>query len=430
MDEKAHLEQAGHSAGPLAEAPILEGPHPPSPPILTGPFRWVLVAHGLAGFAFWAFYGTVFAEAAFRFHAGKTGMAVLGVSLSIPYILGSLLQGLVVDRWSPKWLAMIGYLAMACSIPLALVAESLPWLYASSFLVGAAFATIEPSRSALTGLLVDHAALVHANALLSVAFQLSLVAGTLGGGALLELSGADLVYTISLAAALLPVLAILRVPDVRQRGEQPSMSIRDLRAGARTAWHHPTLRVLLLVSALGWALINTFFVLEPLFVKETLHRGGTALLYLWSAHGAGALVGALLMTRFPRATGHEAVLVNVGVVTIGVGMLGYTGVGIYGVALASAAVQGAGFAILFPPMLALIQRVVIEEQRGRVTSVFVALQESMGLVSSVAVGVLAAAIVVRPTLVVGAGLLAVLGLAGLRAVLRMRGSQRDRIPAA
>jgi MFS family permease len=357
-------------------------------------------------------------------------MAVLGVSLSIPYILGSLLQGLVVDRWSPKWLAMIGYLAMACSIPLALVAESLPWLYASSFLVGAAFATIEPSRSALTGLLVDHAALVHANALLSVAFQLSLVAGTLGGGALLELSGADLVYTISLAAALLPVLAILRVPDVRQRGEQPSMSIRDLRAGARTAWHHPTLRVLLLVSALGWALINTFFVLEPLFVEETLHRGGTALLYLWSAHGAGALVGALLMTRFRRATGHEAVLVNVGVVTIGVGMLGYTGIGIYGVALASAAVQGAGFAILFPPMLALIQRVVIEEQRGRVTSVFVALQESMGLVSSVAVGVLAAAIVVRPTLVVGAGLLAVLGLAGLRAVLRMRGSQRDRIPTA
>jgi MFS family permease len=430
MDDGTHLEQAGHSAGPLAEAPILEGPHAPSPPILTGPFRWLLVAHGFAGLAFWAFYGTVFAEAAFRFHAGKAGMAVLGVALSIPYILGSLLQGLVVDRWSPKWLALIGYLAMAGSIPLALVAGSLPWLYASSFLVGVAFATIEPSRSALTALLVPHAALVHANAALSVAFQLSLVVGTLGGGALLDLSGADLVYALSLAAALLPVLAVLRLPDVRQRGERPSVSLGDLRTGARTAWRHPVLRILLLVSALGWALINTFFVLEPLFVKETLHRGGDALLYLWSAHGAGALIGALIITRVRRTTGREALLVNAGVVTIGVGMLAYTGIGIYRVALVGAAVQGAGFAMLFPPMLALIQRVVREDRRGRVTSVFVALQESTGLLSSVAIGVLAAIIVVRPTLVAGSVLLAALGAVGLRAAARVRGSEGERLPAA
>jgi MFS family permease len=430
MDDGIHLEQAGHSAGPLAEAPILEGPHVPSPPILAGPFRWLLLAHGFSGLAFWAFYGTVFAEAAFRFHAGKSGMAVLGVSLSVPFILGSLLQGVVVDRWSPKWLAVIGYLAMACSIPLALVAASLPWLFASSFLVGAAFATIEPSRSALTGLLVDHAALVHANALLSVAFQLSLVAGTLGGGALLELSGADLVYALSLAAALLPVLAVLRLPDVRQCGEQPSLSVRDLRAGGRTAWRHPLLRILLLVSVLGWFLINTFFVLEPLFVKETLLRGGNALLYLWSAHGTGALTGALVMTRVRRTTGREALLVNVGVVTIGAGMLGYAAIGIYWVALVSAAVQGAGFAMLFPPMLALIQRVVSEDQRGRVTSVFVALQESMGLVSSIAIAALASIIIVRPTLVVSALLLIALGAVGVRAVVRASRFEREHVAAS
>jgi MFS family permease len=430
MDDGAHLEQAGHSAGPLAEAPILEGPHPPAPPVVVGPFRWLLLAHGLSGLAFWGFYGTVFAEAVFRYHAGKSGMAVLGASLSIPFILGSLLQGLIVDRWSPKWLAFIGYVAMASSIPLALVAGSLPWLYASSFMVGAAFATIEPSRSALTGLLVEHPALVRANGALSVVFQFSLVVGTLGGGALLAAYGAGLVYTLSLAAALMSVLAVLRVPDVRQRGEQPSVSLRDLRTGARAAWHQPILRILLLVSALGWFLINTFFVLEPLFVKATLHRGGTALLYLWSAHGAGALAGALAMTRVRRTLGREALLVNVGVVTIGVGMLAYTGAGIYGIALAGAAVQGAGFAMLFPPMLALIQRIVREDQRGRVTSLFVALQESMGLLSSIAVGVLAAVIVVRPTLVVGAALLAVLGVVGIRAVVRVRGSERERAPAS
>jgi MFS family permease len=111
-------------------------------------------------------------------------------------------------------------------------------------------------------------------------------------------------------------------------------------------------------------------------------------------------------------------------------MLVYVGAGVYPVALAGAAVQGAGFAMLFPPMLALIQRVVSEDQRGRVTSVFVALQESMGLVSSIAIGVLAAVIVVRPTLLVGSVLLGLLGLLGLRAVARMRGSARERAAAA
>jgi MFS family permease len=430
MEDGTHLEQAGHSAGPLAEAPILEGPHEPYPPAPAGPFRWLLVANGFSGLAFWGFYGTVFAEAAFRFDAGKSGMAVLGASLSIPFILGSLLQGLVVDRWSPKWLALIGYAGMASSIPLALFAGSLTWLYASSFMVGAAFATIEPSRSALTGLLVDHSALVRANGALSVAFQLSLVVGTLGGGALLQVWGPDPVYALSLGAAVVPILAVLRVPDVRQKGEQPSIAIRDLRAGAATAWRHPLLRILLVVSALGWALINVFFVLEPLFVQGTLHRGGNALLYLWSAHGAGALAGAVVLTRVRRAVGHEARLANVGVAVIGVGMLAYTGVGDYWVALAGASLQGAGFAMVFPPMLALIQRVVSEGERGRVTSVFVALQETTGLLSSIAIGVLAAAIVVRPTLVVSAVLLALLGLAGLRAVVRVRGSRREPVTTA
>jgi MFS family permease len=426
--EETHLEQAGHSAGPLAEAPILEGPHPPAPPVFVGPFRWLLVAHGFSGLAFWGFYGTVFAEAAFRYHAGKSGMAVLGASLSVPFILGSLLQGVVVDRWSPKWLAFIGYLAMAASVALALAGGSLAWLYASSFMVGAAFATIEPSRSALTGLLVEHRALIRANGALSVAFQSSLVAGTLGGGALLRAWGADPVYALSLAAALVPVLAVLRLPDVRQRGEQPALSLRDLRNGAHTAWRHPLLRILLLVSVFGWFVINTFFVLEPLFVKETLHRGGSALLFLWGAHGAGALAGALVMTRLRGTTGHEATIVNAGVVSIAVGMLVYVGAGVYPIALVGAAVSGVGFAMLFPPMLALIQRVVSEDQRGRVTSVFVALQESMGLVSSIAIAALAAVIVVRPTLLVGAVLLGLLGLLGLRAVVR--GSARERVAAA
>ncbi len=412
--------------GPLAETPILVTGG--RAPVFTGPFRWLVLANGFGGLAFWGFFGTVYAEAAFRFDAGTSDMAVLGASLSLPFILGSLVQGLVVDRWSAKWLSFLGYLAVLASIVVAWNAASLGWLFASSFLVGAAFATIEPSRSVLTGLLVPPGSLVRANGAMSVSFQLSLLVGTLGGGALLQFREADTVYAASAAAALVPLVLVAVLPDVRQQGERPAMSIGDLRDGGRVAWHDRELRVLLLTTAGGWTLVNVFFVLEPLFVKQVLNGGGDALLYLWGAHGAGAFAGALALTRVRRGAGREAVMVTAGIAAVGLGMLTYVGVGRYPVALAAACVQGVGFALFFPPLLALIQRVVPEEQRGRVTSVFVALQESMGLLSSLSILVLGSLIVVRPTLIGTSTMLVVVGLAGLRSVLRLHAG-RERASA-
>ncbi len=416
MDPGEPLRELG-----LGEAEML-GHAPAEPgagPVFRGPFTWLVLAHGFSGLAFWGYYGTLFSQAAYRFGAGSSELAILGASLSVPFILGSLLQGLIVDRWSPKWLSFIGYALAAAAIPLAWAAGSLGLLYASSFLVGGAFATVEPARSALTPLLVPPARLVRANGAISVSFQLSLVIGTLAGGVLLKQYGAPTVYAAALVPALLPLALVPLIPDVRQRGEVPALSLGDLRTGAKTAWHQAELRLLLVLTVLGWALINTFFVLEPLFIKHTLHRGGNAVLYLWAAHGLGALTGALAMARTRRGSGREPMLVCAGVAAIGLGILVYTGVGIYVVALFAAGLSGCGFALLFPPLFALIQRVVSEDQRGRVTSVFVALQESMGLVSSVAILVLGGLIVVRPTLVVSGAVLAAMGLAGLR-LARMR----------
>lgn len=389
-------------------------------PLFAGPFRLLLLAHGFSSLAFFAFFGTVFAEATFDFGAGVTDLAIIGASLSVPFILGSLLQGLVADRWSPKWLSVLGYLGLASAVPVAWAASSPLWLSVSAFLVGGAFATIEPARSSLTALLVDKSELVRANGAMAVSFQLSLVLGSFGGGKLLEEFGAPVVYAAALGVAVIPVGLALGLPDLRQRGEQPGLSLDDLRAGARTAWRHPELRIVLLVTGLGWALVNTFFILEPLFVKQTLNRGGDVLLYLWAAHGLGALLGAAAVIRTKRATGRESALVCAGVAAVGTGTLLYAAVGDYGVALAAAGFMGVGFALFFPPLLALIQRVVSEEQRGRVTSAFVALQETMGLVSSLAILALGGLVVVRPTLVGSGVVLATMGLLGLRALSRIK----------
>lgn len=395
---------------------VAQGEAVPSVPGLPpGPFRRIVVANLFGSLAFWSFYGIVFWEATNRFEADQADMAVLGVALSVPFILGSLIQGLAVDRWSPKWLLVIGYLALFAAVPIAWAATSLPWLWMSSFLVGGAFATIEPSRSALTGLLVPDERLVAANGAIAIAFQAAIVIGSIGGGWLIDAYGADVAFGLSASAALIPFAFLLGLPDVRQHGDRPSMSLLDLRHGAAAAWGQPQLRILLVVTSLAWTMINVFFILEPLFVKDVLGRDDAALLYLWAAHGAGALAGAIWVTRARHLTGRESMLVCAGVVLVGAGIVIYTGVGSYPVALGASAVSGVGFALFFPPLLALIQRIVAEDQRGRVTSVFVALQESAGLASSIAVFVLGSAIAVGPSLVAAGVLVTLMGLAGLRA---------------
>src|SRR4029453_15525434 len=112
-------------------------------------------------------------------------------------------QGLAVDRWSPKWLGVGGYLLATAAPPVAILAPSIPWPYGAPFILGAAWAAIEPARSALTGLLVPEDALVRANAILAIAFQAALIVGGIGSAILTHPAGADVAYTIALGAALL-----------------------------------------------------------------------------------------------------------------------------------------------------------------------------------------------------------------------------------
>jgi len=407
-------------AGNPAVALAVMDPHaePGARTSLAGPVGWVIAAHGLSSLAFFAFYGVVFVQAAYDHDAGPGQTAILGIALSIPFIFGSLLQGIVVDRWSPKWMAALGYAGVAAAVAVAWAGTSLGALYASAFLVGISFAAIEPARSSLTGLLVPEAGLVRANSFMAISFQVALALGSLGGGAVLDLAGADVVYAIAFGVAVLPVLCMFAVPDVRPTGVTATLSFAALREGARTAWHDRWLRLLLLVTGLGWALVNTFFVLEPIFVREVLHQAQAALLFLWSAHGLAAVATAIVLATRVRTSRREPLIICAGVALIGIGIFVYAAPARYGLAFVGAALQGIGFTLMYPPLLAFIQRQVAERERGRVTSVFVALQEAMGLLSSVVILSLGNVVPVQATLVAGGLLLAMLGGVGVRAARR------------
>lgn len=389
------------------------------------PFLWLVLAEGVSHVALWGLFAAVWSEASFGFGATPAQMSLLLASFSLPFVLMVPFQGILVDRWSPKWVSVLGYLVSLLAIGVALPADSIDLLYVSMFLAAAGFAAVAPARSSLTGLLVSESGLVQANGMLSASIQLALVVGGLGGGFLLRSDGGGPLYVAALAVMAVSVLLLLPVPDRRHGQERPAMTVRDVVDGLAVSWRQPDLQLLLFLAAAGWVLVNVFFALEPLFIKGTLRLSEDAIPFLWAAHGTGALVGALWVSRVRRGAGRELGFVGGGFVIAGVGLLLYVGTAVYPVAVVGTAVMGGGFSVYFASSLALIQRAAGREKRGRVTSVFSILQEGSALVASALIVGLGRLVVVRPTLAGGGVGLALVGLLGLRSLSRLRRVSAD-----
>jgi MFS family permease len=398
-------------------APPPGGPLPPR--LLTNrPFLWLVVSTGVINLAFWAYFGALWADAAYRYHANPAQMSILLASFSVPFVVLVPLQGILVDRWSPKWLFLIGDAVSIAAVPVAWAAGSMGALYLSSFLVGAGVAAIMPARSALTGLLVPADRLVQANGTIAGAIQISLVLGPLLGGLTVRSVGTGPLYGAVLGIGAVAVTMALVVPDRRQGGERPELRLRDLADGVATVRRRPELRLLLWLQSAAWLVVNVYWILQPLFVRHELHLAEDAVQFLWSAQGAGALAGSIALYRLRRGAGRELRLVGGGLVATGLGLLVFAGWSGYSTAIAGSVLFGCGFSFFFSSSLALIQRVAGEEKRGRVTSVFATLQEGTAIAAAVVMVALGSLVDIRPGILATGGLLVVTALLGLRALRR------------
>ena len=411
--------EVGAAEETLLEPVIPRGPALP-PHILTNrPFLWLVIGSGVGGVSFWSYFGAVWADGAFRFHASPGEMTMLLGAFSLPFVLLVPFQGMAVDRWSPKWMNLLGYAVAVAGMPIAWVGNSLAFLYASSFVVGAGAAMVIPARSALTGLLIDERRLVQANGALSAAIQVSIIIGPLYGGLVLRGHGTDIVYAAAIATGIASLGVLLPVPDRRQTRDRPALAFRDVGQGFLTSWRLPELRLLLGLYGMGWLVSNAVFVLEPLFVKNTLHLGGDVVQFIWVSHGVGALLGAVWMTRLRRGAGLELLLVGASLVVLGAGLLLIYSIATYATALIGAGIDGLGFSVFLTAGLALVQRVVGEEQFGRVTSVFAILQEGTSVLLALVIVPLGALVLVRPTLIVSSIVIVATGVLGLFALPRV-----------
>ena len=245
---------------------------------------------------------------------------------------------------------------------------------AFSFVTGCCMALASPSYLAMTYDLVGREDLANAVALNSTQFQLSRVVGPALAGfgfRLFGLAGCFFVNGLSFIA----VVVSLRM--VRLEREAPSHSLKDRRAlwgdlleGFRYVRHRPRVFSLLMISAVNSLFGAPYFALIPVYARDVFHLGATGLAWLMGTGGAGAFCGAALLTilgDFRR----KGWFVLSGSLAFGASVMAFSLS--TRLMLSYLFLFSLGFAIVTSVAAAntLLQKLVTDQMRGRVMSMFI-----------------------------------------------------------
>lgn len=383
----------------------------------------------------WATLIALWGFAAYRFHSGPEQIALLGLAWSLPGAVLSLVSGWPIDRFGPRpvivasnLLGLVTALAMAAS-------GRYSTLLLLALAAGGVQAFGRPAAMSLPPRLVGDGDLLAANSLMNMAEQSAMVFGPLVASLAISWWGIRAAFLVDAAtfvagtAAVMPLR--LRAVAAADRAASPA---RDILAGLRLARWIPEVRRTLVMAFFVFASWGAFIVMEPLYVRDVLHRSPATLGYLQTVFGAGLLGMTALL---PRLGDRVATVRALALAVIGSGAAAalYVGTRWLGVAVAGVFAWGVITGFFLPPMQTLLQRSTPPETHGRVMAVAGTLDGIGGLVSVPLTGLVVGALGVSGTgLVVGA-ILVLAGLAGLARAggvppVRSDAAGPDRVPAA
>lgn len=241
-------------------------------------------------------------------------VALVLASVNLPITLLSLVAGAVADNLDRRKV-MLGAQAfiLIVSVALAVCAWSgliTPWLLLTfTFLIGCGTAFNAPAWQASVGDMVPRAELPSAIALNSMGFNLARSAGPAIGGAIVAAAGAAAAFALSAVSNVALISVLLRWRPATPAPTLPRETLGiAVAAGIRFVAGSPTIRNVLLRSAVFCSGASALMALTPLIAKGQL--GGGALTYglLLGAFGLGAVAGATGSSKLRQVLSTEAII--------------------------------------------------------------------------------------------------------------------------
>ncbi len=229
-------------------------------------------------------------------------LGLVGLSLFLPALILILVTGLTADRFnrrmimaiclSVEFLCALGFLAFVNA-----EAHEVWPIFAILVVLGTARAFWGPAAQSLAPNLVPPEALANAITTNMSAWQFASIMGPAAGGLLYGLSPT---VAFGTAAVLLVVgfICVLFIPKPAQRHSGQATSLETMFAGFRYIFQNKV--VLGAISLDMFAvLMGGAVALLPIYAKDILNAGPQELGFLRAAPGIGALLMAVVLTRFP-----------------------------------------------------------------------------------------------------------------------------------
>jgi DHA3 family macrolide efflux protein-like MFS transporter len=385
-----------------------------------------------------AFFVGIWGKAAYDLRMDAGQIALLMAVLAVGSILGTMVAGVLIDRYDPRRVLAVAELVFVPTALAFLLPVSVGQFTVLAGLLGFFGApALTASASIAPFLTSPDVGLKKVNAWIEGATSVSFVVGPGLGALLARFVSIDSVFVLDAATSLVAVFLIggvrlnrgpaapapLHGVPAEALGPRPS-ALAELRGGLRYVYTNRALRYPVLLGTVMWIGFGSFGALEPLFYRDVLKVGIETLGYINAIFGLGLATGAWLAARLPERlmTARGLALVSV---LVGLGGVLYVGTRSLVVVAIGAITWGVVAGVTEVVLKVVMQSATPDEYMGRSMSA-AAMHRQAGELLPLAVSPsLARLFGVQPVLI-GGGLL--LSVAALFTIPEARAV--DRLPRA
>jgi MFS family permease len=307
------------------------------------------------------------------------------------------IASIVINACSTANMLMLGALAAFNQVDVVV-------LSVLSLVQGALDGAHTPVRMTLVPNLVSKQQLQSAIASTSISFNVSRFVGPAIAGVIIATLGVSAAFALNGISYLAIVTAVFFVKPraIASRGTKPADVWSELLDGVRYVRNHRTIRGLLFLIAIGSVFGRGALEMLPAFADAVLGRGSAGLAILTSVVGVGAVATGLILTRSTAWLNIGAIRVSI--VVAGLLIVAFGGNDEFWLAVPVVTLLGVLLSLGGIGSQILLQSLVDEEVRGRVSSLWGMIAFGGTAVGGLIVGAASAAIGLQTT-VMAAGLL-------------------------
>lgn len=307
---------------------------------------------------------------------GSTWVGVVIFASMVPYILVTPFAGLLADRMVRRnllaWVFLMNMGQNVALTVLALTGSIELWhLVVLSFVNGAGRAIQTPTSFSLVANLVPREDLINAYSLSSATFHASRLVGPGIIAPLMASVDLGWVFLICNGFFVVGLYQVLRIRTISTGEMEPTKGvIYNLLAGLRYTYTHRVLMLIVLIIAFHCALTMSFESLLPVLSDDRFNTEGSGVAYLMMAVGAGALIASLFLAGIRGEQMRGRLLLIAGVVSA-VTPLGLAVAPNLALGMLATATMGASQTAFMVITLAMMQSIVPDAIRGRISSIYI-----------------------------------------------------------